>query len=203
MTDAGFLPAKGNYKQLLSYQKSRMIFDCTSIFCKRFFHKYDRTIDQMVQAARSGKQNIVEGSKAAITSSETELKLTNVARASLDELLEDYHDYLRSRKLELWKKDSKQASYVRSLSSGKIPPPKLTIDENSHNLSANHLAFINFLETRTGEVCANIMICLINQCNYLLDHQIKKLETDFTSEGGLREKMYQARLKARRNMDKD
>ena len=121
----GFLPQKGNYKSLLSYQKSVIIYDCTYKFCERFFRKYDRTIDQMVQAARSGKQNIIEGSKAAITSSETEIKLTNVARASLEELLEDYNDFLRVKNFELWDKNSKEASYVRRLSAGKIALPEI------------------------------------------------------------------------------
>jgi four helix bundle protein len=125
MSDKGFLPQKGNYRNLLSYQKSVIIYDCTFVFCERFFNKRDRTVDQMVQAARSGKQNIIEGTKAALTSTGTEIKLINVARASLEELLEDFHDFLRVRNLTLWLKDSQQASYVRKLSSGKIPAPKL------------------------------------------------------------------------------
>ncbi len=195
----GFLPKKGNYKTLLSYQKSLIIYDCTYIFCERFFHKFNRNIDQMVQAARSGKQNIIEGAKASITSTETELKLTNVARASLDELLEDYHDYLRVNKLQLWDKDGEQSSYVRKLSSGKIAIPKSIIKnkENSHNISEIHQVFIAFLETRDAEASANIMICLINQCNFLLDRQIKKQEEDFLKRGGLRETMYKARLNYR------
>lgn len=192
----GFLPKRGHYKNLLSYQKSLMIYDCTYIFCERFFHKFNRTIDQMVQAARSGKQNIIEGSKAAITSTETELKLTNVARASLDELLEDYHDYLRVNKLGLWDKNSKEASYVRNLSSGKIQVPKSIIKniENSHHLSEIHQVFISFIENKPAKTCANIMICLINQCNFLLDKQIKKQEEVFVKNGGLRETMFKARL---------
>ena len=211
MSNDGFLPSKGNYKTLLSYQKSGIVYDCTYIFCQRFLSKFDRTIDQMVQAARSGKQNIIEGAKAAITSSETEIKLTNVARASLEELLEDYHDFLRTRNFPLWSKNSKEASYVRKLSSGKIAPAKngsyetngtdmpTSDSSNSHNLSPIHLAFVNILKTRPPEVCANIMICLTNQCNFLLDRQIKKLENDFTKEGGLRERMYNARINHRKN----
>ena len=119
----GFLPEKGNYKMLLSYQKAVIIFDCTTVFCSRFFQRYDRTIDQMIQAARSGKQNIIEGSKAGLTSAETEIKLANVARSSLEELLEDYRDYLRSRSLAIWPKDDEKAIYVRGLGSQRIPPP--------------------------------------------------------------------------------
>src|SRR6476661_10594929 len=109
----GFIPPHGNYRELLSYQKAEVIYDLTFRFCQRFLSKGDRTIDQMVQAARSGKQNIAEGSKAAATSKETEIKLTNVARASLEELLIDYRDFLRVRDLPLWDKDSKEAHYVR------------------------------------------------------------------------------------------
>ena len=115
-TDAsGFLPPHGNYRELLSYQKAEIVYDLTYRFCQRFLNKGDRTIDQMVQAARSGKKNILEGSKAALTSKETEIKLTNVARASLEELLDDYGDYLRVRDLPIWDKDSKEARYVRQL----------------------------------------------------------------------------------------
>jgi four helix bundle protein len=105
----GFLPPHGNYSALLSYQKAEVIYDLTFRFCERFLHRGDRTIDQMVQAARSGKQNIAEGSKASGTSKEMEIKLTNVARASLEELLIDYGDYLRVRDLKLWDKNSKEA----------------------------------------------------------------------------------------------
>ena len=100
----GFISPHGGYRDLLSFRKARIIFDGTVLFCRRFLHKRDRTIDQMIQAARSGKQNILEGSKISGTSKETELKLVNVARASLEELLEDYHDFLRVRELRLWKK---------------------------------------------------------------------------------------------------
>jgi four helix bundle protein len=99
MSEEKLLPPHGNYRELLSYQKAEAIYDVTFRFCQRFLCRGDRTIDQMVQAARSGKQNIVEGSKASVTSTETEIKLTNVARASFEELLEDYRDFLRVRDL--------------------------------------------------------------------------------------------------------
>src|SRR6267154_1908952 len=133
----GFIPAHGNYRKLLSYQKAEIIYDFTYRFCHRFLGKLDRTIDQMVQAARSGKQNIIEGSKASGTSKETEIKLTNVARASLEELLIDYHDYLRVRDLKLWAKDSPEARFVRQLGAGR----DVTYD-----------AFREFCETRPDEV---------------------------------------------------
>ncbi|MDD5286132.1 MAG: four helix bundle suffix domain-containing protein [Desulfuromonadaceae bacterium] len=172
----------GNYQELLSYQKSEVIYDLTFRFCEKHFKKGDRTIDQMVQAARSGKQNIVEGSKASGTSKEMEIKLTNVARASLEELLEDYRDFLRVRDFAIWDKDSKEAQYVRKLGN------------KSHT---TYETYREFVDTRPAEVIANISICLIHQANYLLDQQLKRLEKDFLKDGGLRERMTKARLQAR------
>jgi len=174
-----FIPPHGNYQELLSYQKAEVVYDLTFRFCERFFKKGDRTVDQMVQAARSGKQNIVEGSKASGTSKEMEIKLTNVARASLEELLVDYQDFLRVRDLALWKKDSKEAQYVRKLGN----KPHTTYE-----------TYREFCETRPPEVVANIALCLIHQTNYLLDQQIRRLEKDFVQHGGLRERMTRARL---------
>jgi four helix bundle suffix protein len=182
MEPAGFIPPHGNYRELLSYQKAEVVYDLTYRFCKRFLSKGDRTVDQMVQAARSGKQNIAEGSKAAGTSKETEVKLTNVARASLEELLVDYRDFLRVRDLRLWDKDSKEARFVR---------------RRGNRPHATYEDFREFCETRPAEVVANIAICLIHQANYLLDRQIRRLEQDFIREGGIRERMTRARLQYR------
>ena len=179
----GFLPKSGNYRELLSYQKSEIVYDFTFRFCARFLSRGDRTIDQMVQAARSGKQNIAEGAKASVTSTETELKLTNVARASLEELLIDYQDFLRVRDLKTWDKDCAEAIYVRKL--GKQPGESFE-------------SYRDFLDTRPPEVLANIAICLIHQANYLLDRQIRRLEKDFVKKGGLRENMTRARLEYRK-----
>lgn len=173
-----FLPPHGNYRELLSYRKAEVIYDITYDFCNRFLKRADRTIDQMVQAARSGKQNIAEGSAAARTSKETELKLTNVARASLQELLIDYEDYLRVGNLTRWDKNSTQVDYVRKLGRTR---------NESYDL------YRGFCETRSAEVIANIAICLINQANYLLDRQIRRLERDFVKDGGIRERMKKAR----------
>lgn len=180
----GFIPSHGNYKELLSYKKSAIVYAATNIFCQRFFKIPDRTIDQMIQAARSGKQNIIEGTMASATSKETEIKLVNVARASLEELLEDYKDFIRNRNSIIWDKDSKQALYVR----------KILARKNDESIET----YREFLETREGVVCANIIICLINQANYLLDKQIRQLERAFIEEGGIREKMYQARKNNRK-----
>jgi four helix bundle suffix protein len=140
----------------------------------------------MIQAARSGKKNILEGSKAALTSKETEIKLTNVARASLEELLDDYKDYLRARDLPIWDKDSKEAKYVRTL--GRKTPQ--TYED-----------YRAFMETRPPEVVANIALCLIHQTNYLIDQQLRRLEQDFVKEGGLRERMTRARLQYRNTLN--
>lgn len=179
----GFIPPHGQYEQLLSYRKAETIFDVTYRFCARFLKRGDRTIDQMVQAARSGKQNIAEGSKASGTSKEMELKLVNVARASLEELKVDYQDYLRVRDLRIWAKDSREAMFVRRLGS---------------HPDAMFEAYREFCETRSAEVVANIALCLIHQANYLLDQQIRRLEQDFIKDGGLRERMTKARLRYRK-----
>ena len=172
----------GGYRDLKSYQMAEIVYDATVAFCDRIIDQRSRTHDQMVQAARSGNKNIAEGSRISGTSKEAELKLTNVARASLEELLGDYQDYLRQHGLRLWDKNSKEALYVRQL--GKK-------DDLSYE------DFRDFIETRPPEVVANILICLIHQANYLLDQQLRRLEQDFLKEGGLRERMTRARLAAR------
>ncbi len=182
MKKDGFLPSHGNYRELLSYRKAEILFDITFRFCERFFKKFDRTVDQMIQAARSGKQNIVEGSKASLTSTQTEIKLTNVARASLEELLVDYEDYLRVRDLRIWDKESPEAVFVRKLGRD----PNETYD-----------TYREFCESRSAEVVANIAICLNHQANYLLDRQIRRLEQDFIKEGGIRERMTAARRRSK------
>ena len=187
MQTDGFIPPHGNYRELLSYQKGEVIYDITFRFCHKYLRVGDRTIDQMIQAARSGKQNISEGSEFSGTSKEVEIKLVNTARASLEELLLDYQDFLRVRNLRLWSKDDKEARYVRRLGS----KPNLTYEN-----------FREFVETRPPETVANIAICLIHQTNYLLDQLKRRLEQDFLKEGGLRERMTRARLAARAKQDK-
>lgn len=182
MNAKGFIPPHGNYRELLCYQKAEVVYDITFRFCHKFLPKGDRTIDQMIQAARSGKQNISEGSEFSDTSKEVEIKLVNTARASQEELLKDYEDYLRVRNLRLWDKNSKEARYVRHFGNR----PHVTYE-----------SFRTFIETRPPEVIANIIICLIHQANYLLDQLKRRLEKDFLAEGGLRERMIRARLAVR------
>ncbi|MGM9861494.1 MAG: four helix bundle suffix domain-containing protein [Muribaculaceae bacterium] len=154
-----------------------IIYDITFLFTRRFLSPSDRTTDQMVQAARSCKQNIVEGSKAATTSLETQLKLTNVAKASLQELLEDFIDYLRVRDLALWDKDSAKALQTR-------------------RFCASHLDdayYRQAVKVRSDETVANIAIILIHQADVLLQGLINRQQSDFLTQGGIREQMSQAR----------
>jgi len=178
----GFIPLHGGYRNLITYQKAEIIYDGTVYFCGRFFHKYDRTIDQMVQAARSGKQNIAEASMASGTSKETEIKLTNVARASIEELLIDYEDFLRTKKLAIWDKDHRLVNRLREIN--KTP-------------DANYATFSIAIENESPEICANTMITLIRITSYLLFQQIKSLEKAFIIQGGLRERMTKARIDQR------
>jgi four helix bundle suffix protein len=181
------LPPRGDYRFLRSYQKSEVVYDVTFRFAHKYLSPRDRTIDQMIQSARSGKQNILEGSKAAQTSKEMEIKLTNVARASLEELLDDYCDFLRVRDKPQWDKDSKEALFVRRLGSK---------DPQTYEL------YREFIDTRPPEVAANIAICLIHQANYLIDQQLRTLEKEFTEQGGLRERMTRVRLATRSNQQR-
>ena len=180
---SGFIPPHGGYEDLLSFRKARIVYDGTVHFCNRFLDKRDRTVDQMIQAARSGKQNILEGCMASGTSKETEIKLINVARGSLEELLEDYRDSLRTRHLLLWEKESREALFVRKIGA---------------RSDVSYESYQTHLETRPADIVANILVCIIHQTNYLLDQQIRALEKAFLAEGGLRERMTRARLDAHR-----
>ncbi|MBI2928541.1 MAG: four helix bundle protein [Verrucomicrobia bacterium] len=179
---AGFIPPHGGYQNLLSYQKALIVFEATVHFCARFLQKRDRTYDQMVQAARSGKQNIVEGSRVSGTSKELELKLTNVARASLEELLKDYRDFLRAHGLAEWTLDH---------------PYTLRLRQLNRTPGANYDTFKKGIEHPDPAICTNVIIGLIKLTNFLLDRQIAALEKAFVEQGGLRERMAQARRAAR------
>jgi len=170
----------GGYRQLRSFQTARTVYDATVVFCERFIERNSRTRDQMIQAARSGVQNIAEGSMASATSKKTELKLTGVARASLEELLLDYEDFLRQRGLRLWRKDSPEAMEVR----GRYKSDGL--DRSPYSI-----------RTADAEKAANTLICLINQASFLLGRQIARLERSFMKEGGFTERLYQSRVKSR------
>ncbi len=175
----GFLPVYGGYRKLYSYQKAEIIYDGTVYFTRRFFRPFDRTVDQMVQAARSGKQNIAEGSMASATSKKTEIKLTNVAKASLEELLIDYQDFLRVRNLYLWESTHQLVKRLQEL--------------NRSTSTPTYETFKKAIEHENPEICANTMITLINFATYLLRRQLTKLEKDFLNEGGISERMAVAR----------
>jgi len=179
------IPPHGSYRKLRSYQTAELVYDATVVFCDRFIDRRSRTHDQMVQAARSGVQNIAEGSMASATSKKTELKLTGVARASLEELLLDYQAFLRQKGLRLWDKDSSEALAVRK---------KYSSDESDKSDRSDPYS----LKTATAEVVANTLICLINQASYLLGRQLQRLEQQFLTEGGFTERLYQARSQARK-----
>ena len=178
----------GGYRKLRSFQTAQIIYDATVVFCDRFIERFSRTRDQMIQAARSGTQNIAEGSMASATSKKTELKLTSVARASLEELLLDYEDFLRQRGLRLWSKDSPEAMAVR----GKYRSDASDRSDQSDKPDPYSI------RTAGAETAANTLICLINQASFLLGRQILKLEQSFVNEGGFTERLYQVRTQSRR-----
>jgi restriction system protein len=177
------LRPSGGYRKLRSFQVATVIYDATVSFCGRFLDKRSRTVDQMVQAARSGRQNIAEGSRASAISSNTELRLVNVARASLDELLLDYEDFLRQRGEHQWDKNDRQAREVRAVGRELSPIPAT--------------AYSAWLSHADPAVVANAVICLIHQANYLLDQQISALERGFISQGGYSESLAAARRRQR------
>lgn len=191
------LRRSGGYRDTCSFQTATIIYDATYWFCEKFLDPRSRTVDQMVQAARSGRQNIAEGSRAAATSSQTELRLLNVARSSLEELLLDFEDFLRHRHLEQWASDSREAMAVRRV------PQKFGRDRSDQadltDLSDRErwLLYAPWLEHEDPAVRANALICLINQANYLLDQQIAALERCFVEDGGYSEQLAAARLAER------
>ena len=175
--DEQLIPNRGNYKKLLSYQKADVIFQLTYYFCNTYLQKGDRTNDQMVQAARSGKQNIVEGCAASSTSAKTELKLLNVAKASLHELHEDFEDYLKTRSHRQWEEGSAELETMR----------KLGRDHSDGEY------FMAIARTRPPETIANMAIVLLKQADYLLHRQIQRLADDFVNDGGFSERMMRMR----------
>ena len=176
------IPPHGGYRDLQSYQMAEIVYDATMVFCDRFIDRRSRTHDQMVQAARSGKQNIAEGSMASGTSKKTELKLVGVARASLEELLLDYQDFVRQKGLPLWGKEHPLAQEIRKLAWAN---------------NRSYATYKTYIEEGSSEEAANTMICLVHQANYLLDHQLRALEKEFLSEGGFTERLYRSRVQAR------
>lgn len=182
MQSHDFIRQKGNYEELLCYKKSMCVYDVTYYFAHKYLCKGDRTIDQMIQAARSGKQNIVEGCSASTTSAEMEIKLLNVAKASLQELLEDYKDYLRVRGLQLWDEASEKHEQARRACA-------------VHNETDYYQ---NAIKERSDETIANIAIILIRQTDYLLKRYFDRIKQDFLENGGIKEEMTRGRLQWRK-----
>jgi restriction system protein len=185
------LRPSGGYRKLRSFQVTSIIYDSTVSFCDRFIDKRSRTVDQMVQAARSGRQNIAEGSRASAASSQTELRLINVARASLDELLLDFEDFLRQRGLPQWVKDDPRALAVR------VVGKQDRTDRSDRTDPSDQGLYSPWLKSDDPAVVANAIICLIHQANYLLDRQIAGLERQFIKEGGYTERLAAARIEER------
>lgn len=175
--EESFLPQRGNFRDLVAFQKSQCVYDITWHFAHRFLEKGDRTIDQMIQAARSGKQNIAEGCAASTTSRETEIKLINVARASLQELLLDYEDYLRVRDLCLWGNNDERAVKTREYC----------------RRNCNSEIYRKLIPTRNDETIANLAITLIHQTDVLLQKYYEAVKQQFLENGGIREEMSRAR----------
>ncbi len=182
-TTPQIIPPHGGYRDLKSYQMAEIVHDATVVFCDRFIELRSRTHDQMVQAARSGKQNIAEGSMASGTSKKTELKLVGMTWASLEELLVDYRDYLRQHGLLLWGKDHPQARQVRGL---------------CYTADRFYSTYEPYTEApASAEIAANTLVCVIHQANYLLDQLLRALEQEFLKEGGFTEKLDHARQQMR------
>jgi four helix bundle suffix protein len=201
----GKLRRSGGYRNTASFQTATIIYDATYWFCEAFLDSRSRTVDQMVQASRSGRQNIAEGSRASATSSQTELRLLNVARSSLEELLLDFEDFLRQRHLPQWETDSPEAMAVRrvpgAFRQGRADPSDQT-DLTGLRDSERWALYAPWLEHDSPAVRANALICLIHQATYLLDRQIEALETEFIKDGGYSERLAAERL-AERNRRKD
>ena len=177
----------GGYRELISYQMAEIVYDGTAKFCDRWIGRRSRTHDEMVQAARSGKQNIAEGSMASGTSKKFELRLVSVARASLEELLLDYQDFLRQRNLSLWRKNHPKAKKIRNL---------------AYSKNRSYMTYKPYIESAPPGVAANTLVCLIHQTNFLLDQQLRQLEKQFLEQGGFTEKLYHSRLNARKRYGK-
>jgi restriction system protein len=198
------LRPSGGYRDSCSFQTATIVYDATYWFCEKFLDSRSRTVDQMVQAARSGRQNIAEGSRAAATSSQTELRLLNVARSSLEELLLDYEDFLRHRRMSQWAPDSPEAMAVRQVPRRFKQDREDQVDLTSLTVQERWALYAPWLEHGDPAVRANALICLINQANYLLDQQIAALEKRFVKEGGYSEQLAAARLAERnRRMEAD
>ncbi len=180
--DEKLIPAHGGFRDLAAYQMAEIVHDATVAFTGLYVSRYSRTVDQMVQAVRSGKQNIAEGSMASGTSKKTELKLVGVARASLEELLVDYTDFLRQNGHEQWSKDHEKAVFIRKL---------------SYKSNRSYQTYSSYIEEKGPANAANAIVCIVHQTNFLLDRLLRQLEQAFKDEGGFTERLYRVRSASR------
>jgi len=183
MEDRPLIGPHGGYKNLAAFQMSEIVYDATVAFCRLYLNSKSRTVDQMVQAARSGRQNIAEGSMASGTSKKIELKLVGIARASQEELLLDYQDFLRQNGHDLWEKDHEKALFIRGLQKKK---------------NRSYSTYKPYIEDKGPANAANTLICLIHQTTYLLDQLLRQLEKQFVEEGGFTEKLHRVRTAAKK-----
>lgn len=185
----------GGYEHLRSYKVAEAVYDATVVFCDRFIARHSRTHDQMVQAARSGVRNISEGSGAAATSRKSEMKLTNVARASLsDELAKDYKSFLIQRGLRVWHKNSPEALAMRERLKQDVATDLPPARDGTVRLTG--LSGLSLFVAKAGpELCANALLCAVNQAAYLLKCQLESQGRTFVEQGGFGEKLYGARAK--------
>lgn len=207
------IPKHGGYRKLKSFQVAQLVYDVTVRFCDRYIDKFSRTRDQMVQAARSGVQNIAEGSQASATSKKTELKLTQVARASLEELKLDYEDFLRQRGLAQWERENplRQALIDRRCESAdEVAAWVVEVAKKSRlygpsgqdgrGLEPSTASTTSTLSTKTyPELSANAALVLLAVACSLLDRQVERLAQDFEKEGGFTERLYKVRTAKRRS----
>ncbi len=182
MSDGPVIGPHGGYRDLEAFRLTEIIYDATTVFCGRFVDRKSRTTDQMVQAARSAKQNIAEASTASGTSKKSELFLLGVARASLEELLQDYIDFLRQNGHALWPKNHEKALFIRKL---------------AYRKDKSYTTYRTYIEDKSPETASNTVLCLIHQAGFLLDKLTRRLEQDFVEQGGLTERLHAARKKAR------
>ncbi len=182
--NSSLISAHGGYRDLKSFQSAKIVFDLTVHFCDLYIEKGSRTHDQMVQAVCSGKQNIAEASQASGTSKKTEIKLLNVARASFEELLQDFENFMRLNNLPIWDKND---------------PRIMKIRESAYLPKRSYLTYKANLSN--PEVSANLIICLIHQTNFLLDRQLKFLAKDFLEKAGFTERLYHSRKNFRSKCD--
>ncbi len=217
MSNESLLPKHGGYRKLKSFQVAQLAFDVTVRFVERYIDKFSRTRDQMVQAARSGVQNIAEGSQASATSKKTELKLTQVARASLEELVLDYEDFLRQRKLPLWASDDPRRRELVNRRCQSADEVAAWVKESCRNHGQNgpngqnkphtpasdsmpSIASIPSIPPKTlfPEYAANAALVLLGVACALLDRQVERLAKDFEEEGGFTERLYRVRSERRK-----